>query len=97
MPEKVLPSGIVELTNLNAGSTHPNPWKPPQPADLYTGTNQACYKIYHWPMEKVWQNAASHTNFVKEGPLTDRLRTWTFKGFWLGKLCYLCIKACKST
>merc|ERR1712038_363314 len=35
-------------------------------------------------MEKVWQNAASHTNFVKEGPLTDRLRTWTFKGFWLG-------------
>merc|ERR1719361_3025452 len=40
-------------------------------------------------MEKVWQNAASHTNFVKEGPLTDRLRTWTFKGFWLGMLRHM--------
>ena len=46
MPNIEYPTGVKDLVNLNADSTHPNPWKPPSRMDQWNHYYSSYYKIW---------------------------------------------------
>ena len=96
MPNVRLPSGGMELHNLNKDSDHPNPYAPPHALDQLFGNNYpASYPIYHHPWkddEEMKRRGGSRMmyhnpmlNEMKEKDLSHQFMRMTWRGFWFGK------------
>ena len=104
MPNVRLPSGGMELHNLNKDSDHPNPYAPPGPMDQLFGNSwESAYPIYHHPWkddEEMKRRGGSRMlyhnpmlNEMKEKDLSHQFMRMTWRGFWFGKKTIIFIQS----